>query len=82
MLEQCSRELEQANQRLLETAYAYEDQIRRTQAIVDSAAEAIVIFDSRGAIESFNPGGSRIWMFRRRSARLEHHELSTRCAIL
>lgn len=61
LLEERSGQLYQANQRLLETAYAYEDQIRRTQAIVDSAAEAIVIFDSHGAIDSFNPAAEAIF---------------------
>ncbi len=61
LLEERSRQLYQANQELLETAYAYEDQIRRTQAIVDSAAEAIVIFDSRGGIESFNPAAEAMF---------------------
>lgn len=61
MLEERTRELHQANQRLLETSYAYEDQIRRTRAIVDSAAEAIVIFDSHGAIDSFNPAAEAIF---------------------
>lgn len=61
LLEERSRQLYQANQHLLETAYAYEDQIRRTQAIVDSAAEAIVIFDSHGAIDSFNPAAEAIF---------------------
>ncbi len=61
LLDERTRQLDISTRQLYETAEAYKDQIRRTHAIVDSAAEAIVIFDSHGTIDSFNPAAEVIF---------------------
>lgn len=61
LLELRSRELFDANLELRETAHAFQNQMRRTQAIVDSAAEAIVIVNSEGSIDAFNPAAEQIF---------------------
>ncbi|MFO1064833.1 MAG: ATP-binding protein [Pirellulales bacterium] len=61
LLEERSRELFKANCELQQTVHAFQNQIRRTQAIVDSAAEAIVIIDSSGNIDAFNPAAEEVF---------------------
>ncbi len=54
LLEERSRQLYQSNATLTQMASALEDEVRRTQAIVETAAEGIITFDSNGNIESIN----------------------------
>ncbi len=61
LLEQRSRELYQSNSTLKQTAAALEDEVRRTQAIVETAAEGIITFDFDGNIESINRAAQEIF---------------------
>lgn len=61
LLEDRSRQLFQSNATLTQMAAALEDEVRRTQAIVETAAEGIITFDSNGSIESINKAAQVIF---------------------
>ncbi len=61
LLEERSRQLYQSNATLTQMAAALEDEVRRTQAIVETAAEGIITFDSNGNIESINTAAQSIF---------------------
>lgn len=61
LLEERSRQLYQSNATLTQMAAALEDEVRRTQAIVETAAEGIITFDSNGNIESINTAAQTIF---------------------
>lgn len=61
LLEERSRQLYQSNATLTQMAAALEDEVRRTQAIVETAAEGIITFDSNGNIESINSAAQAIF---------------------
>ncbi len=61
LLEERSRQLYQSNTTLTQMAAALEDEVRRTQAIVETAAEGIITFDSNGNIESINTAAQTIF---------------------
>ncbi len=61
LLEVRSRQLYQSNATLTQMAAALEDEVRRTQAIVETAAEGIITFDSNGNIESINCAAQQIF---------------------
>ncbi|MCA9195211.1 MAG: PAS domain S-box protein [Planctomycetales bacterium] len=61
LLEERSRQLYQSNVELKRIARAREDEAQRTKAIVDTAAEGIVIFDELGTIESLNRAAAEIF---------------------
>ncbi len=61
LLEERSRQLYQSNATLTKMAAALEDEVRRTQAIVETAAEGIITFDANGNIESINTAAQTIF---------------------
>lgn len=61
LLESKSRELYNTNQRLTQLAAELKEQVEHTQAIVDSAAEGIVVFNHSGQILTFNPAAQAIF---------------------
>ncbi len=61
LLEVRSRQLYQSNATLTQMAAALEDEVRRTQAIVETAAEGIITFDVNGRIESINKAAQLIF---------------------
>ena len=61
LLEERSRQLYQSNATLTQMAAALEDEVRRTQAIVETAAEGIITFDANGNIESINCAAQQIF---------------------
>ena len=63
LLEERSRQLYQSNATLTQMAAALEDEVRRTQAIVETAAEGIITFDSNGNIESINCAAQQIFEY-------------------
>ncbi len=63
LLEERSRQLYQSNATLTQMAAALEDEVRRTQAIVETAAEGIITFDSNGNIESINTAAQSIFEY-------------------
>lgn len=63
LLEVRSRELYLANQNLINSASDLEKEVQRSQAVFQTAAEGIVIFNESGRIESLNRAGLRIFGF-------------------
>ena len=61
LLEQKSRELFQANVELKTMADALREQNKRTQAILDTAAEGIITISQTGIVESYNPAAEKIF---------------------
>ena len=61
ILEEKSRELYQANSRLHQVAENLREEIEKTQAIVDHAAQGIVTVDANAIVQSFNPAAENIF---------------------
>lgn len=61
LLEDKSRELYLSNQRLRQMSEELQEQVQQTQAIVDSAAEGIVVFNDHGFVLTFNPAAQAIF---------------------
>ncbi len=62
-LEVKSRELYLANQKLIASANELEKEVQRTNAVFETAADGIIIFDQAGKIESLNRAATNIFGF-------------------
>ncbi len=61
LLENKSRELFIINRQLQAAANELDDEVRKTQTIMESATEGMIVFTSNGVIESINPAASNIF---------------------
>jgi two-component system NtrC family sensor kinase len=61
LLEERSRQLYQVNVELQRSVTAFQEQVQRTNAIFETAAEGIIIFDEQGTIESLNHAALQIF---------------------
>ncbi len=61
LLENISRQLYQSNSELRRSAMLLENEVQRNNAVFETAAEGIVLFDSNGVIETLNPAARQIF---------------------
>ena len=61
LLEEKSRQLYQTNKDLLKSSQALAEEVERSTAIFETAAEGIILFDQQGQIVLLNPAAKRIF---------------------
>ena len=61
LLEEKSRQLFQTNQDLLKSTQALAEEVQRSMAIFETAAEGIILFDQQGRVILLNPAAKRIF---------------------